>query len=105
MQGCLTGMKMQSVLSSRAGKSKAMPFLSQPANLDGSMPGDVGFDPLGITSVFDVKWMREAELKHGRICMLAVAGCLTQVLFISLYGCSGMYPPGDPFSSCDKNLS
>ena len=72
-------MKMQSVLSSRAGKSKAMPFLSQPPNLDGSMAGDVGFDPLGMSTFLDVKWLREAELKHGRICMLAWTGCIVQV--------------------------
>jgi len=71
-------MKMQSVLSSRAGKSKAMPFLSQPPKLDGSMAGDVGFDPLGLSTFLDVKWLREAELKHGRICMLAWTGCIVQ---------------------------
>jgi len=59
-------------------KSKAIPFLSQPENLDGSMAGDVGFDPFGFSYFFDVKWMREAELKHGRICMLAATGCLVQ---------------------------
>ena len=89
MQECVAGMKMQSVLSGRAGKSKAMPFLTQPKNLDGSMAGDVGFDPLGISSAIDVKWLREAELKHGRICMLAVAGCLVQVCFcVFLYFCA-----------------
>ena len=51
-------------------KSKALPFLEQPAHLDGSMAGDVGFDPLGLGSAYNMKWMREAELKHGRICML-----------------------------------
>lgn len=30
-------------------KSKSLPFLDQPAALDGTMPGDVGFDPLGLT--------------------------------------------------------
>merc|ERR1712216_865680 len=52
--------KMQSVVSNKAGKSKAMPFLSQPEGLDGSMAGDVGFDPLGFSSYIDVKWLREA---------------------------------------------
>ncbi|EKX34768.1 light-harvesting Chl a protein 4 [Guillardia theta CCMP2712] len=85
----ITGMKMQSVLSNRAGKSKAMPFLSQPEKLDGSMPGDVGFDPLGISTYFDLKWMREAELKHGRICMLAWTGCLVQEV---------IHLPGEAFS-------
>ena len=55
-------------------KSKAMPFMEAPPALDGSMAGDVGFDPLGFTRAFDVKWMREAELKHGRVAMLAVLG-------------------------------
>merc|ERR1712216_86282 len=52
--------KMQSVVSNKAGKSKAMPFLSQPEGLDGSMAGDVGFDPLCFSSYIDVKWLREA---------------------------------------------
>jgi light-harvesting complex I chlorophyll a/b binding protein 1 len=38
--------------------------------LDGSLAGDVGFDPLGLSSVKDVGldlyWFREAELKHCR---------------------------------------
>ena len=33
-----------------------------------------GFDPLGIAGLYSVKWMREAELKHGRVCMLATFG-------------------------------
>ena len=40
--------------------------------------GDVGFDPLGISSWVDVRWLREAELKHGRICMLAATGMMVQ---------------------------
>jgi len=55
-------------------QSKALPFLEAPANLDGSMVGDNGFDPLGLSAAGNVKWMREAELKHGRIAMLAWAG-------------------------------
>uniref|UniRef100_A0A7S0TG21 Uncharacterized protein n=1 Tax=Hemiselmis andersenii TaxID=464988 RepID=A0A7S0TG21_HEMAN len=71
-------------------KSYAMPFLSRPPALDGSMAGDVGFDPLGFTNYFDLKWLREAELKHGRICMLATTGILVQEV-IRL--------PGDAFSA------
>lgn len=33
-----------------------------------------GFDPLNLAGSFDINWMREAELKHGRICMLAWVG-------------------------------
>ena len=56
-----------------ADKSKALPFLPQPANTVG-MAGDVGFDPVGFSNWIDVRWLREAELKHGRVCMLAVVG-------------------------------
>ena len=58
--------------------SDSVPFLKQPTNLDGSLPGDVGFDPLGFSEVVDVKVLREAELKHGRIAMLAVLGWIVQ---------------------------
>jgi len=55
--------------------SKAVPFMPQPVALDGSMSGDVGFDPLNISGVwFNLDFLREAELKHGRVCMLAVPG-------------------------------
>merc|ERR1712083_136323 len=55
-------------------KSKAIPFLDAPPALDGSMVGDQGFDPLLLSNVVPLKWAREAELKHGRVCMLAWAG-------------------------------
>merc|ERR1712070_658111 len=54
--------------------SKSMPFLDQPPALDGSMAGDVGVDPFQISSVLPLAWLREAEIKHARICMLASAG-------------------------------
>jgi len=55
--------------------SQALPFMPQPAVLDGSLAGDAGFDPLGFAkSKEDLLWQREAELKHGRIAMLAAAG-------------------------------
>jgi len=61
--------------------SQSMPFMQAPSALDGSMAGDVGFDPLGFSRAFDIKWLREAELKHGRICMLAALGFLIQEIF------------------------
>tara|TARA_B100000787_G_C16043004_1_gene227819 strand:- start:39 stop:209 length:171 start_codon:yes stop_codon:yes gene_type:complete len=53
-----------------AKSSKAMPFLTAPACQGTGLVGDAGFDPLYLSDFMDVKWMREAELKHGRICML-----------------------------------
>ncbi|KAI0563886.1 Light-harvest protein [Gracilaria domingensis] len=54
--------------------SKSVPFLPQPEKLDGTLAGDVGFDPLGFSDMFDINFLREAEVKHGRICMLAIVG-------------------------------
>merc|ERR1711966_528176 len=61
--------------------SAAVPFLKRPSNLDGTYIGDVGFDPLGFSDVFDLRVLREAELKHGRFAMLAVLGFLVQEVY------------------------
>jgi len=31
--------------------SKSIPFLTRPEKLDGSMPGDMGFDPMGLSEI------------------------------------------------------
>lgn len=62
-------------------KSQAIPFLDRPKNLDGSMPGDVGFDPFGFSDSLSLIWLREAEIKHCRICMLAVLGFIVQEFY------------------------
>jgi hypothetical protein len=38
--------------------------------------GNRVFDPLNLASKYDVNWLREAELKHGRVTMLAIVGFL-----------------------------
>ncbi|KAF5813726.1 Chlorophyll a-b binding protein CP24 10B [Helianthus annuus] len=49
--------------------------LIDPEWLDGSLPGDFGFDPLGLgKDPAFLKWYREAELIHGRWAMAAVLG-------------------------------
>lgn len=46
-----------------------------PAALDGTLAGDVGFDPIGFAKNRNsLLWMREAELKHSRLAMLAAVG-------------------------------
>merc|ERR1712241_717718 len=54
--------------------SASVPFLLHPKQLDGWVGGEKGFDPLGTTDAIPVYIMREAELKHGRVCMLATIG-------------------------------
>jgi light-harvesting complex II chlorophyll a/b binding protein 7 len=52
-------------------------------HLTGEMPGDYGFDPLGLWERADSSWQRwiaEAELLHARWAMLAVVGCLVPEL-------------------------
>lgn len=40
------------------------------------MPGDVGFDPLDLSATINMSYAQAAELKHGRVAMLAVVGIL-----------------------------
>jgi len=54
-------------------KSKSLPWAEEPAHLTG-MVGNAGFDPLGLSTPQNINWMREAEIKHGRMCMLAWSG-------------------------------
>merc|ERR1719171_481058 len=42
---------------------------------DGTLAGDMGFDPLGFSKNADsLAWYREAEIKHARLAMLAAFG-------------------------------
>mmetsp|Transcript_5199 Transcript_5199/g.22249 ORF Transcript_5199/g.22249 Transcript_5199/m.22249 type:complete len:124 (-) Transcript_5199:588-959(-) len=60
--------------------SKSVPFLEQPKNCVG-LPASAEFDPLGFSNVIPIKFLQEAEIKHCRICMLAVLGFLVQEVF------------------------
>jgi light-harvesting complex I chlorophyll a/b binding protein 3 len=50
--------------------------------LDGTLPGDYGFDPLGLMDpegaggFVDPQWLPYAELINGRFAMLGAAGCI-----------------------------
>ena len=56
--------------------SLAIPFVERPALLDEiSLAGDCGFDPLGLSDSRErLLFMRDAEIKHARLAMLAVVG-------------------------------
>lgn len=55
------------------------------------MPGDQGFDPLGLSEVdavgIDLYWLREAEIKHARVAMMAAAGFIWVEAFGPAPGC------------------
>jgi Chlorophyll A-B binding protein len=55
--------------------SASVPFLQQPPMLDGSLPGDRGFDPFNFSADSDaLQWYRTSEVKHARLAMLAAVG-------------------------------
>uniref|UniRef100_A0A7S0LQW3 Uncharacterized protein n=1 Tax=Coccolithus braarudii TaxID=221442 RepID=A0A7S0LQW3_9EUKA len=47
------------------------------------------YDPLDLSTKYDLNWLREAELKHGRVCMLAFAGFIAND--------AGLKFPGEAF--------
>jgi hypothetical protein len=55
------------------------------------MIGNAGFDPLGLSTPSNIKWMREAEIEHGRVCMLAWVGYVLVDL--------GVKFPGDKYAN------
>lgn len=59
-------------------QSDSIPFLEKPSKLNGTMVGDVGFDPLYLSDYINLEYAAAAEVKHGRICMLAALGMLVQ---------------------------
>lgn len=68
-----------------------VPTFKRPPLLDGTHAGDMGFDPLGLAKdVPTLQTYLEAELKHGRLAMLAVAGWVAAELLAE----SGLAPGG-----------
>lgn len=62
-----------------------MPFLPYPENCKGYIGEDTGFDPLGLSNYFPMDYLREAEIKHGRICMAAIVGYIVTDLGIVVH--------------------
>ena len=73
-----------SQLSVAVDMSSSLPFLPRPSLLDGStLPGDRGFDPFNFaqSNIDSLQWQRRAEIKHGRLAMLATTGWVFAELF------------------------
>jgi light-harvesting complex I chlorophyll a/b binding protein 1 len=67
-------------------------FPPNPTSLYGDIAPTGFFDPLGLSVGKDpavLKQWRDAEIKHGRVCMLATVGILTQELLKNPLGIDG----------------
>jgi len=75
----------EELIRQKATKRKmSWPFdqFDAPDVLDGTLAGDAGFDPLGIAQDRDTLFvLREAEVKHARLAMLAALGWPISELF------------------------
>jgi hypothetical protein len=71
--------------------SPSVPFLKYPMPLKGWVGDEKAFDPLGVSDALPVYYLREAELKHGRVCMLATLGWIATDV--------GVRFPGDQFQN------
>ena len=68
---------VQPVAARAASRPLWLPGSTAPKHLDGSMPGDYGFDPLNLGEDKDaLAWYQQAEIIHARFAMAAVAGIL-----------------------------
>nr|6L4T_6 Chain 6, Fucoxanthin chlorophyll a/c-binding protein Lhcr12 [Chaetoceros gracilis]6L4U_6 Chain 6, Fucoxanthin chlorophyll a/c-binding protein Lhcr12 [Chaetoceros gracilis]BBO94012.1 fucoxanthin chlorophyll a/c protein 6 [Chaetoceros gracilis] len=79
-----TGAARASTALDAGKKSQALPFLPYPENLAGYV-GDAGFDPFRFSDFAPMDFLREAEIKHGRICMLAWLGFVAVDLGARIY--------------------
>jgi light-harvesting complex I chlorophyll a/b binding protein 1 len=61
------------VSTALSAKSQALPFLEAPPKLEGYV-GNAGFDPFRFSDFAPMDFLAEAEIKHGRIAMMAWLG-------------------------------
>lgn len=57
---------------------------------------------MGFAEYFDIKWLREAELKHSRVAMLATVGWLVQTYGPHLPSPDGIYDTSNPIDAFFK---
>jgi light-harvesting complex I chlorophyll a/b binding protein 2/light-harvesting complex I chlorophyll a/b binding protein 4 len=78
------------VAAAAASRPLWRPGSTPPAHLNGSLPGDYGFDPLNLGADPDaLRWYTQAELQNGRWAMLGAAGILGE----NLLGSAGLGGP------------
>eukprot|EP00197_Chlamydomonas_leiostraca_P002672 CAMPEP_0202857030 /NCGR_PEP_ID=MMETSP1391-20130828/117_1 /ASSEMBLY_ACC=CAM_ASM_000867 /TAXON_ID=1034604 /ORGANISM="Chlamydomonas leiostraca, Strain SAG 11-49" /LENGTH=258 /DNA_ID=CAMNT_0049535777 /DNA_START=9 /DNA_END=785 /DNA_ORIENTATION=+ len=71
--------------AANANRISWFPGSKLPEHLNGSLPGDYGFDPLGLGKDEQaLKWYVQGELQNARWAMLAVAGILVPELLSSI---------------------
>mmetsp|Transcript_29357 Transcript_29357/g.49466 ORF Transcript_29357/g.49466 Transcript_29357/m.49466 type:complete len:218 (-) Transcript_29357:267-920(-) len=79
-------------VAARSSGLKMSIFPENPTTLVGDIAPTGFFDPLGLATGKDettLKMYRDAELKHGRVCMLAAVGLLTQEILVNPIGIDG----------------
>ncbi|KAG0597965.1 hypothetical protein M758_12G033800, partial [Ceratodon purpureus] len=82
-----------------------LPGAEAPEWLDGSLPGDYGFDPLDLAAEPDrLAWMVQAELVHCRWAMLGAAGIFIPELLtkIGILNTPSWYKAGDATYFADQ---
>ena len=87
--------RASTVTVSAAARPLWRPGSEAPAWLDGSLPGDFGFDPLALgEQPAALKWYVQGELQNGRWAMLGAAGVLFQNLLdvLNAGGPAGQVP-------------
>ncbi|KAJ9533572.1 hypothetical protein QJQ45_026631 [Haematococcus lacustris] len=80
-------------------RSKDFLYIGSDANalkyLDGTLPADYGFDPLGLLDpvnsggLVNPRWLRYSEVIHARWAMLGAAGCIAPEILAA----AGVTPP------------
>jgi light-harvesting complex I chlorophyll a/b binding protein 3 len=81
----------------KSGANRQLWFASQQSlsYLDGSLPGDYGFDPLGLSDpegtggFIEPKWLAYGEIINGRYAMMGVVGAIAP----EILGKAGLIPP------------
>lgn len=77
---CRNTKGVASVRMASAGASRSVPFAPAPESVrsSGLAGAEAEFDPLQLSALIPITWMRESEVKHCRVAMLAFLGTLVQ---------------------------